>query len=296
MKKLLISLLVILSTTAVHGQLLWRVTGGNCYKPSYIFGTIHLETSNFIDSVPGLTEAISDVDAIYGEVVQDDLMSKNAISKVLKESIAPADSTIDKLLSPEEYKMVDGVVKNYMMGLIGLDRLCKLKPMAIVMQLEMMQMAKYFPNFKSLTDGGLDMGVQNRGLKLGKYIGGFETVEEQMAIAYGGTLKEQARELVNMCAKDKEFGEYNKRLCDLYHLQDLKALAALLLDPDKGMGEEGMERLSYARNRKWVDKIVNTLPVQSMLIVVGAAHLVGEQGLIELLRSRGYVVEAISAE
>ena len=296
MKKILIVFMLLFVAVGANCQLLWRVTGGNCYKPSYIFGTIHLETSNFIDSVPGLAEAISDVDAIYGEVVQDDLMSKNAISKVLKESIAPADSTIDKLLTPEEYKMVDGVVKNYMMGLIGLDRLCKLKPMAIVMQLEAMQMAKYFPDFKSLTDGGIDMGVQNRGLKLGKYIGGFETVEEQMAIAYGGTLKEQARELVNMCSKDEEFGEYNKRLCDLYHLQDLKALAALLLDPDKGMGEEGMERLSYDRNRKWMDKIVNTLPVQSMLIVVGAAHLVGEQGLIELLRSRGYVVEAVSAE
>lgn len=295
MRKLFILLLLAPFAIVAHGQLLWRVTGGNCYKPSYLFGTIHMQSSNFIDSVPGLSDVITSVDAIYGEVVQDEMMSKSVVSKVLKESLAPADSTIDRLLTPQEYKMVDAVVKNYMMGLIGLDRLSKLKPMAIVMQLEAMQVAKHFPNFKSLAGGGIDMAVQSRGSELGKYVGGFETIEQQLAIAYGSTLQEQARALVEMCAKDKEFADNNRRLSALYHSQDLKALERFLLDPSTGMSAESMERLSYSRNRKWMDKIVATLPVQSMLIVVGAAHLVGDQGLIELLRSRGYVVEAVDA-
>lgn len=295
MRKLFILLLLAPFATVAHGQLLWRVTGGNCYKPSYLFGTIHMQSSNFIDSVPGLSDVITSVDAIYGEVVQDEMMSKSVVSKVLKESLAPADSTIDRLLTPQEYKMVDDVVKNYMMGLIGLDRLSKLKPMAIVMQLEAMQVAKHFPNFKSLAGGGIDMAVQSRGSELGKYVGGFETIEQQLAIAYGSTLQEQAHALVEMCAKDKEFADNNRRLSALYHSQDLKALEQFLLDPSTGMSAESMERLSYSRNRKWMDKIVATLPVQSMLIVVGAAHLVGDQGLIELLRSRGYVVEAVDA-
>ena len=295
MKKVLFFLVLMMNCVVAQGQLLWRITGGNCYKPSYLFGTIHLETSNYIDSVAGLPEAIASVDAIYGEVVRDEMLSKSTMSKVLKESLAPADSTIDRLLTPEEYRLVDSVVRSYMMGLIGLDRLNKLKPMAIVMQLEAMQMAKYFPDLKSLADGGLDLAVQSRGSELGKYVGGFETVEQQIAIAYGSTLEEQARDLVDMCAKDKDFGDYNKQLCDLYHSQDLKASERLLLDPERGMGVEGLERLSYSRNRKWMDKIVATLPIQSMLIVVGAAHLMGKGGLIELLRSRGYVVEAVDA-
>lgn len=295
MRKLLISLLALLCATGAQAQLLWRITGGNCYKPSYMFGTIHLESSSYIDSVPGLSEVMGRVDAIYGEVVQDEMMSKNVMSKVLKQSVAPADSTIDRLLTPEQYKMVDSVVSRYMMGLIGLDRLSKLKPMAIVMQLEAMQMAKYFPDFKSLAGGGIDMAVQRRGSELGKYVGGFETVEQQLSIAYGSTLQEQARVLVEMCASDNEFAHNNRRLCDLYHSQDLKALQEHLFDPERGMSGENLERMCYSRNRKWMDRIVATLPVQSMLIVVGAAHLMGEQGLIELLRSRGYVVEAVTA-
>ena len=54
-----------------------------------------------------------------------------------------------------------------------------------------------------------------------------------------------------------------------------------------------MERLAYKRNRQWMDKITMTLPVQSVLAAVGAAHLVGEQGLIKLLRDRGYTVEPV---
>lgn len=294
MKKLLAILVVTSIAFAAHSQLLWRISGGNCYKSSYMFGTIHLETSQFIDSVPGLSDAISSVDAIYGEVVKDELASKNAINKVLKESFAPADSTIDKLLSPDEYVMVDSVVRHYMRGLIGLDKLCRLKPIALALQLEVLQMAQYFPDFQAVASNGIDVAVQNRGAELGKYVGGFETIDEQMSIIYGNTLKEQARELVQMCAGDKEFGDYNRRLCELYHKQDLRGLEALLLDEKIGMGADGMERVSYVRNRKWMERIESTLPVQSMLIVVGAAHLVGKDGLIELLRSRGYVVEPVT--
>ena len=290
MKKLLALILAIVTCANVNGQLLWRITGGNCYKPSYLFGTLHLESSNFIDSVPGLKEAIDEVDAIYGEVVKDEMLSKSAVSKLLKESEAPADSTIDKFLTPEEYRLVDGVVKEYMRGLIGLDKLKKFKPMTVIMQLEAMQMLKYFPDFKSI-DQGLDMGIQTMGDELGKYVGGFESIEEQISIAYGTSLREQARSLVEMCAHDKDYGDYNRELSAAYHRQDLAALEELLTDPTRGMSEESLERMCYSRNRKWMSKIIPTVPVQSMLIVVGAAHLIGDQGLIELLRSSGYVVE-----
>ena len=54
-----------------------------------------------------------------------------------------------------------------------------------------------------------------------------------------------------------------------------------------------METVSYKRNRNWMEKIEMTLPVQSVLIAVGAAHLLGPEGLIQLLRDRGYTVEPV---
>ena len=140
-------LIILLSAVAVAGnaQLLWKVTGGNTCKPSYLFGTIHLESAQYIDSVPGLRDAIANVDVIYGEVLKDSLTSESTVMKMAKDLIAPADSTIDKLLTKEEYELVDSVVRSYMMGLIGLDRLSKLKPLAVTTQLTMLQMQKHFP-------------------------------------------------------------------------------------------------------------------------------------------------------
>ena len=146
MRKVLFALLFVLAGMVANAQLLWRVSGGNCFKSSYLFGTIHLESENFIDSVAGLNDAIASVDAIYGEIVKDEMASTKALGKVMRESMAPADSTIDKLLSPADYALVDSVVRDYMKGIIGLDHLKKYKPSTIIMQIEAMQLLKNFLN------------------------------------------------------------------------------------------------------------------------------------------------------
>ena len=292
MRKIL--LIILLSAVAVAGnaQLLWKVTGGNTCKPSYLFGTIHLESAQYIDSVPGLRDAIANVDVIYGEVLKDSLTSESTVMKMAKDLIAPADSTIDKLLTKEEYELVDSVVKSYMMGLIGLDRLSKLKPLAVTTQLTMLQMQKHFPKQQGYKDG-LDVGIQSEGQKLGKHIDGLETVEMQIKMLFGTPLELQALELVNFCRKDKDIVDYSDKLCAAYHAHDLAAIEKIFVDDEDEELQENMERLAYKRNRQWMDKITMTLPVQSVLVAVGAAHLVGEQGLIKLLRDRGYTVEPV---
>lgn len=275
-----------------HAQLLWKVSGGNTFKPSYLFGTIHLETAQYIDSVPGLRAAIADVDVVYGEILKDSLVSNNLVMKMASRLIAPADSTIDRLLTEDEYQLVDSVVRNYMMGLVGLDRLAKLKPLAVTNQLNMMQMQKYFPEQMGIA-GGLDAAIQEAGQALGKHIDGLETVEMQIEMLFGTPLDVQAQELVDFCRKDKIIVDISKNLCDAYHAQDLAAIENMIaVDEDQEMKEK-MEKLAYERNRNWMDRITMTLPVQSVLIAVGVAHLVGDQGLISLLREQGYTVEPV---
>ena len=56
---------------------------------------------------------------------------------------------------------------------------------------------------------------------------------------------------------------------------------------------EEEEALLYARNADWADKIPAIIADKSTLFVVGAAHLPGERGVLELLRAKGYVVEPL---
>ena len=292
MKKLLFILLLLLSCSQAGGQLLWKVSGNGCYETSYLFGTLHLETSEFIDSVPGLASAIENVDVIFGELEGDDMLSMNTMLQMMKEATAPADSTLDKLLSPADYKTVDDVIKKYMFG-FGLKELGVLKPAVLTLYLEMMQMQKLYP--KSLDPSNLiDVAIQKRGKQLGKRVEGLEGVEDQTSALFGIPLTEQAEDLVDFCRKDQEFAQSSSQLHDAYRAKDLAAIEKIVFDPEMGMDEESMDRMSYNRNRKWMEKIIQTLPVQRVLVAVGAAHLVGEQGLIELLRSHGYTVEPVS--
>lgn len=292
MKKIFTVLMMLFVAVGANCQLLWRVSGKDCYKPSFLFGTIHLETGEYIDSVPGLNEAIESVDAIYGEIYSETLLGKETMNKIMKDAVAPSDSTIDKLLTKEEYNVVDSVVRVYLMGLIGLDNLKMLKPAVVYEQLNVLQMQKYFPQALDPSNS-LDMAIQNRGMKLGKHVDGLESVDDQIKALFSAPLIDQAHDLVDFCRKDNKIDQYGKQLCDAYHAQDLPALEHILFDPEMGMSEEEMETVSYGRNRNWMEKIEMTLPVQSVLIAVGAAHLLGPQGLIQLLRDRGYTVEPV---
>ena len=296
MKKASILFVLISLALACNAQLLWKVTGRDTCKPSYLFGTIHLETSKYIDSVPGLRDAILSVDAVYGEIQMDSLTDNDMMIKAVNNLSAPPESTIDKLLTKEEYQLVDSVVNSYFMGMITLETFSKMKPVVLSSQLGVMQMKKYFPEQLGLNDV-IDVAVQAAGRELGKRIGGLETIEMQINMLYGTPLDVQAQELVNFCRMDNDIISFSKELCDAYHAQDLDTLEKLLLL--EGIGEDEMtneiiEKLAYERNRRWMNTITEIIPRESMLVAVGAGHLVGKDGLIELLRRDGYTVEPVT--
>ena len=135
------------------------------------------------------------------------------------------------------------------------------------------------------------MAIQKRGKSLGKRIDGLEGVEDQLTALFGAPLMEQAEELLEFCRKDDKFDDSSRQLHDAYRAQDLAKIENIVFDSEMGMDDADMERLSYVRNRSWMDKITTTIPVQRVLVAVGAAHLVGKDGLINLLRERGYTVE-----
>lgn len=226
----------------------------------------------------------------------DSLTDNDVMMRAVKNLIAPPDSTIDKLLTKEEYQLVDSVVNSYFMGMVSLETLSKLKPVALSGQLGVMQMKKYFPKQLGLNDV-IDVAVQAAGRELGKRIGGLETTEMQINMLYGTPLDVQAQELVNFCRMDNVIINYSKELCDAYHAQDLDMLEKLFLLEEVGKDEmtnEIIEKLAYERNRRWMNTITEIIPRESMLVAVGAGHLVGKDGLIELLRRDGYTVEPVT--
>lgn len=290
MKKLMLTLAVLLgAATGANAQLLWKISGNGLSKPSYMVGTHHVAPISTLDSIKGFDEALALADAVYGEVVMADMNAPETQQKMMAMAMAPADSMLTVVLTPEQFKMVDSVVQKYTMGQATLAQMAMMKPAIVGVQLAMLQSMKAFPGFNAAEQ--LDQEVQRRGEAAGKKIGGLETVDFQLNMLLGEPIATQAADLVDMARKDEGMEEFAHKLADSYRAQDLDEMLRLMLDPEMGTSEAEMERMITSRNVTWVESLKTLMPEESVMICVGAGHLPGDKGLISLLRSAGYTVE-----
>ena len=87
-----------------------------------------------------------------------------------------------------------------------------------------------------------------------------------------------------------------KQLADAYFSQNLDAIYAITQEKMNSSCDSTPEeenRLIYDRNAAWAEKIPTMMAGNSTLFVVGAAHLPGERGVLELLKQKGYIVEPV---
>lgn len=291
MKRLTLVLALVMLTLASQAQLLWKVSGGNLGRSSYIMGTYHFAPASMMEKIPGMQQALEGCDVVVGEVDKEELMSQETQMKMGMAMMAPQDSTLDKLFSPQDYAIVEKVFDKYF-GTMGvkLSQMNMLKPSAISVQMQALQAAKYFPNINEAEL--IDMAVQTRANEMGRPSIGLETVEEQVELLFSTPLSEQAEGLLEACKKDDLFVVQSSALVEAYMAQDLAKIEQVMTDTEVGGDDaEAMDALIYDRNRDWVEKLVKMMPERAALVCVGAGHLPGDQGLLQLLRDRGYTVE-----
>ncbi len=291
MKKIFLLFALMMLAFASQAQLLWKVSGNGLSRPSYIMGTYHFAPASMMEKIPGMQQALEGCDVVVGEIEKESMMSAEAQAKMAQAMIAPLDSTLDKLFSPEDLAIVEQVFNKYF-GAMGvkLSQMNMLKPNAISVQMQAMQAVKYFPNFNQ--NELIDLAVQTAANEMGRPSIGLETIEEQIELLFNGPLTEQAEGLLEACKKDDLFTVQSSALVEAYMAQDLNRIEAVFTDPELG-GEnaEEMEALIYDRNRSWAEKLHKMMPERAALVCVGAGHLPGDQGLLQLLRNRGYTVE-----
>ena len=291
MKRLALLLAVLMLALASQAQLLWKVSGNGLGRPSYIMGTYHFAPASMMEQIPGMKQALEGCDVVVGEIDKEEMMSQDAQMMMAMAMMAPSDSTLDKLFTPEEYAIVESVFNKYFgsMG-VTLSQMNMLKPSAISVQMQALQALKYFPDFDE--SALIDMAVQTRANEMGRPSIGLETVQEQVELLFNSPLAEQAKGLLETCQKDDLFVVQSSALVEAYMSQDLAKIEEIISNPEIGGDDaEEMEALIYDRNRAWVPKLVKIMPERACLVCVGAGHLPGDQGLLQLLRDRGYTVE-----
>lgn len=291
MKKAFIVLALIASVLSCDAQLLWKISGNGLKSPSYLFGTHHVAPASMLDSIPGLRDALGRVDAVYGEIDMRGIDEQTSMQAMMKYAMAPADSTLSKIFTAAEIDSIDSVLKKYTGGMLSVQQLEPMKPTVLASQLAVLQSMVAFPGFDPAQQ--LDKTVQNVAKAAGKDINGFESIDFQMQMLFGEPIIEQARSLMKAIRNDNDIIAMSVKLAQLYMQGDIEGLEELMLDPTLGMDESTAETMLYKRNSNWAKMLMGILPTASVFIAVGAGHLPGEKGLINLLRKSGFTVTPV---
>ena len=300
MKKLFISLiLAFVSIVCANAQLLYKISHKSLEKTSYIVGTYHLAPASFIDSISGANAALAAVDVVCGEVVMSEMESRENQKKVQQAMMLPDGKSLTDVFTTDEMQRIN----DYMDNLLGMNlnnpilksQMGKMTPMALSTQLQLVQYMKLTPKFNPLKL--IDAHFQNVAKKAGKQVVALETVDFQIETLYkGATIERQKQQLLCMVDNSEYYALQMKELAAAYFAKDMQMLNEVTEEKIGNSCDstpEEDEALIYGRNAAWVEKMPAMMENASTLFVVGAAHLPGDKGVLELLKARGYTVEAV---
>lgn len=293
MKSFIGAILFICVAISANAQLLWKVTGNGLDAPSYIMGTHHLAPFSIMDSIAGLRQAMRETQQVYGELKMSELESPATMQLMQKSMMIDSDTTLTTLFSPEDYATVNKFCKENMM--MDLSMAPKLKPAYLLNNVIVMAYVKHIGKFNPQEQ--LDTFFQSQASKNGKKVDGLESPEFQFNLLFNGaSLQRQAQLLMCTLHNIDSEVENIKKLTDAYMRQDLRTMLEIS-EQRKGNqcdplpGEE--DAMIFNRNKAWAEKLPAILKAAPTFVAVGALHLPGEKGLLNLLKKQGYTVEPV---
>lgn len=281
MRKLFILLLFIAGQRVLWAQnhehtLLWRISGNGLAKDSYLFGTIHAICSDDFFFSPAAEKALAESEQLALELDMDDPMM---LLQVQQSMIMPNGGHLRKLLPEADYERLNRFFRDSVK--MDLNMLGMMKPMALS--------ALMYPRLLSCQTVSYEMKLMGMAKKQNKEVIGMETVADQLKVFDAIPLESQAKMLLETLDKYGEQAGEMQALMATYKKQDINALYENIKKSSFGT-EQFEEVLLTNRNRAWIDKISRLSGEKAMFYAVGAGHLGGPNGVIALLRGKGFTV------
>lgn len=269
-------------------SLLWKVYGNGVKDTSYLYGTIHaIEKKDFI-----LTNQVKRTfKATESLVMEVPLEMDEATKKELAKKIMyPAGKSIKNYISEADYAYYQLYMKDTLkMGVVKV-KICDMMQPFFAQSLILMEQLDNMQSYEKSFD---KMAKKKEKLAL-------ETIEQQLAIVTGDSVELQVAQFI----RDLKLGKLDSKkefkvMVDLYKAQDLQGLYTYI---EKSMSEaltsgdkSGLtrEKMLDNRNLNWIPKLEDWMSKKSLFVAIGAGHLAGKNGVIHLLRNKGYKVEPV---
>lgn len=261
---------------------IWQVTDKDSGGTATLFGSVHLLPANVAWKTGAVEKAAADADVFVFEVPVDASTGLALAAKVQKDGMLPAGQSLHKLLTKEEGKTLDRVLVT--LGIDARDADAR-RPWLVSLSIDMAQIR----HAHQVTPGP-DFVFSDEAKKAGKPVRYLETAAEQIALL---APDDPAVELDYLKSTLEGFDTADadlKATTDAWIRGDAGAIAKIVSEGFEGYPEEEA-RFFTDRNRRWVKKIAAMLKTgKRYLIVVGAGHLCGPNGVPALMRAEGYRV------
>lgn len=259
-------------------SLLWKISGRNMTKPSYLFGTIHILCYEDYVWTPAMKKSLAQCKEVCFEMDMDD---PSVMMKVAVGMVDQSGKLLKDYFTPEDYALLEQFVRD------SLDM-----DMNMLQQIKPATLQSLFATQAVPCDSAIsyEANIMEDAKRLGLEISGLEEPEEQIALL---ELMQTDSAVLEIVSTLKDFGKERGELAKLiaaYKQQDLPELHKLMQETETSVD---MEAFLDSRNRKWIDRMEDKMDIQPVFFAVGAGHLWGTNGVIQLLRTAGYTVTPV---
>jgi uncharacterized protein len=267
-----------------HPLTLWEVTGQN--NSVFLLGSVHLLRPEDYPLPSAIDSAYADAEVLIMEVDMDDIDPVATQASFARYGLSQDGRTLRDLMGDDLYE--EAVTAADLIS-IPLEMLSKTEPWYAAMTVEIMMLNRM--GFNPAL--GVEMHMMSKATQDGKRIDGFETIDEQLQFLDNMSLQAQRDMLMATLYESAELENVMDDLIEAWRHGDTEMLATGMLK-DLEEHEELNKAIVTDRNARWVERIETLLDDEDdYLIIVGALHLVGPEGVPLQLEKNGYTIRQL---
>ncbi len=278
---LLNPLILFAQKDSVENALLWKITGTDVKKASYIFGTIHVVPQSdffFNEKMKGIFTSTKEL------IMETDMdISPEIQLQMMQNMMLPEGKSLSDYMEKKDYDKYMIYLKDSLkISALNMFLLPKIKPLfsfSLILQEKLEHPVSYEMYFQKLAK-------QNK-----MNISGLESLQEQMDIINSIPIQEQINLLSDSSNYETDVMKGYYEMLEIYKSQQINKLHDLA--NDEKLIQKYSARLINNRNKYWLSLIEEKVKQHPCFIAVGAGHLAGADGLITLLRKMGYRLEPV---
>lgn len=275
-----------LSSVSFADTSVWKVSKADNYF--YLGGTIHLLSKDDHPLPEEFAEAYKDASEIYFETDLDAANSPAFQAKFMAAATFSDDRTLSSELNSETFKKLESFMASRS---IPIANFAKFQPWGVTLILSVME----YQRLGMMPDYGVDAYFKKLATADGKEVKALESVDEQLKFL-SSMAKVESNEMIESSLRDLErMPEFVEKMKKNWKFGEMDKLSEnSMVKKMKDEFPQVYRALLTTRNNNWMEQLPELFDdLDKEFVLVGALHLSGEDGLLKLLKQKGFSVEQL---